>query len=118
MEEVAINPTIELLELTQDWGNRLLECTDKTLHAPGPQRKEQGPHKGLTQTCPGVSRSLQWRHGLEVACCKVGGTECSSACMGLFEGGHHFLHYLHHSLASSQITGREYSPANQQKIGL
>ena len=22
-------------------------------------------------------------------------TECSSACMGPFEGGHHCLHYLH-----------------------
>ena len=26
--------------------------------------------------------------------------------------------YLHHSLASGQITGREHSPAHQQKIGL
>ena len=25
LEEVAINPTTELPELTQDWGNRLLE---------------------------------------------------------------------------------------------
>ena len=25
MEEIAINPTIELPELTQEWGNRLLE---------------------------------------------------------------------------------------------
>ena len=23
------------------------------------------------------------------------GTECSSACMGAFEGGRHYLHYLH-----------------------
>ena len=35
-----------------------------------------------------------------VACCRVGGTECSSVCMGPFEGGHHYLHYLHHSLVS------------------
>ena len=27
MEEVAINPTIELPELIQNWGNRLLEGT-------------------------------------------------------------------------------------------
>ena len=27
------------------------------------------------------------------------GTECSSACMGPFEEGHHYLQYLHHSLA-------------------
>ena len=27
LEEVTVNPTIELLELTQDWENRLLEGT-------------------------------------------------------------------------------------------
>ena len=31
MEEVAINPTIQPPELTQDWGNRLLEGTNKTV---------------------------------------------------------------------------------------
>ena len=40
-EEVTINPTIELPELTQVWGNRLLQGTDRTLCAPGPRRKEQ-----------------------------------------------------------------------------
>ena len=30
---------------------------------------------------------------------RVRGTECSSACMGSFEGGHHYLHYLYHTLA-------------------
>ena len=34
MEEVAINPTIEPPELTQDWGTRLLEGTNKTLCTP------------------------------------------------------------------------------------
>ena len=29
---------------------------------------------------------------------RVWGTECSSTCMGSFEGGHHDLRYLHHSL--------------------
>ena len=97
---------------------RLLEGTNKTLCAPGPRRKEQWPHKKLTQTCPRVSRNLQRRCGSVVACCRVGGTERSSGCMGPFEGGHHYLHYLHHSLASGQATGREHSPAHQQKIGL
>ena len=32
-----------------------------------------------------------------VAYCRVGGSECSSTGMGSFEGGHHYLHYLHHS---------------------
>ena len=40
-EEVAINPMIELSELTLDWGNRLLEGTNRNLWAPGPRRKEQ-----------------------------------------------------------------------------
>jgi len=30
-----------ITEHTQDWGNRLLEGTNKTLHAPGPKTKEQ-----------------------------------------------------------------------------
>ena len=34
-----------------------------------------------------------------VACCKVGDTDCSNTCMGSFEGSHHYLNYLHHSLA-------------------
>ena len=104
-----------IAELTQDWGNRLLEGTNKTLWAPGPKRKEQWPYKRLTQTCLWVPRSLQGRHGSVVACCRVGVTECSSACVGPFEGGRHFLHYLHHSLVSDQTTGREHRAAHQQK---
>ena len=100
-------PTRELLELTKNWGNRVLEGTNKTLCAPGPRRKEQQPHRRLSQTCPGMSRSLWRRRGSVVACCRAGGTECSGACMGPLEGGRHYLHYLHHSLASGQTTGRE-----------
>ena len=36
---------------------------------------------------------------------------------GPFEEGQHYLHYLHHSLASGQ-TRQEHSPTHQQKIGL
>ena len=36
--------------------------------------------------------------------------------MGPFEGGHHYLHYLHHSLASGQTTGREHSPSTENWI--
>ena len=66
--------------------------------APGPRRNEQWPHKRLTQTCPWVSRSLWLWRGSAVACCRAGGTEYSSACMGPFEGSRHYLHYLHHSV--------------------
>ena len=38
--------------------------------------------------------------------------------MGPFEGGRHYLHYLHHSMASGQKTRKEHSPSLQQKIGL
>ena len=38
--------------------------------------------------------------------------------MGPSEGGHHYLHCLHHSLASGQATRREHSPDHQQQIGL
>ena len=48
---------------------------------------------------------------------RAGLTECSRACMGPFEGGYHYLQFLEHSLASGQITGREHSPALQQKNG-
>ena len=41
LEEVAINPTIEPAELTQNWGNRLWEDTNRTLCASGPRRKEK-----------------------------------------------------------------------------
>ena len=39
MENVSINFTIELPELTQDWGNRLLEGTNKTLRTLRTQQK-------------------------------------------------------------------------------
>ena len=50
------------------------------------------------ETCLWVFRNLQQSRGLVVACCRVGGIDYSSTCLGSFEGGHHYLHYLHHSL--------------------
>ena len=70
------------------------------------------------KTYPQVSQSLWQKFWLAVAWCKVRGTECSSECIGPFEGSAHYLHYLHHSLALGQMTGREPSPTLQQKIGL
>ena len=54
--------------------------------------------------------------GSVVACCRVGGIECGNACTGPFEGGCYYFHYLHYSLASGQIAGREHSPAHQQNV--
>ena len=50
LEEVAINPTIELPEFTRDWGYRLFEGTNRTLCAPDPGEGTV-THKRLTQTC-------------------------------------------------------------------
>ena len=94
----------------QDWANRLLEGTNKILRTPRSRRKEQCPHKRLTQTC--LVQETPAEAWVGVVCSRVRGTECSSACMGHFEGGHHYPHYLHHSLASGQTTGREHSPEN------
>ena len=63
LEEVAVSPTIDMSELTQYWGNILLEGTNKTLYIPGPRIREQWPHKRLTQTCQWLYRHLQLRHG-------------------------------------------------------
>ena len=41
LEEVAINSTTEPPELTRDWGNRLLEGTNRNLRTPGLRRKVQ-----------------------------------------------------------------------------
>ena len=43
LEEVTINPTIEPPELTQDWGNGLLEGTNKTLCAPDAGERSSDP---------------------------------------------------------------------------
>ena len=39
-----------------------------------------------------------------VDCCRFGDTERNSACMRHSEGGHRYLHYLHHSLVAGQKT--------------
>jgi len=57
---------------------RLLEGTNKTLGAPGPRRKEQWPHKRLSQTCVCVFGSLPWRRELTVAYSVFRGTDSSS----------------------------------------
>ena len=113
LEEVAINPTIELPDLTQDRGNRLLEGTNKTLCMPGSRRKEQWPQEADPDLPVSVQESLAeaWvGRGLLQG-------RGHTACLGPLEGGRHYLHHLHGSLASGQTTGREHSPAHQQKIG-
>ena len=49
--------------------------TNKILYAPGPMRKEQWPHKRLSQTFLWVFGSLWQRHESTVACCGVRDTD-------------------------------------------
>ena len=107
---------MELPELTQDWANRLLKGTNKTLCTPGRRRKKQWSHKRLTQTSVSVQDSLAepWVGSAQL---HGGSTECSTACKGPSEELGHYLPYLHHRLASGQTTGREHSPTHQQTIG-
>ena len=59
LEAVAIYPTIEPPELTQDWGNRLLEGTNKTFCTPGPRDPtETVPELCLSVSCGGMGQ--QW----------------------------------------------------------
>ena len=60
----------------------------------------QGSVCALQESVSPVLCKFWWRCGSMVACCRVGRTECSSVCMGFFEGRPHYLHCLYHSLAS------------------
>ena len=58
LEEVTINPTIEPQELTHDWGNRLLEGTNRTCAHQDPGEKSSDHTRDwcrLARECPGVS---------------------------------------------------------------
>ena len=59
-------------------GKQTLGGHSKTLCAPEPKRKEQWPHKRLSQTCLSMFWSLWRRRGWTVACCGVRGTDSNS----------------------------------------
>ena len=105
MEKVTINTIIELPELTQDWEIDSWRAQKEPCVHQDPGEK-QWPQKKLTQTYPGVSGNVQESPAEAwwvVACFRIGGTECSSTCMGSFEEGHQYLHYFHHSLNQSEF---------------
>ena len=106
---LTINPTTESPDLhrtgeTDFWRPQTKPCVHQD---PGERRSES------TKDWPRLAREDPRQRGVSgVACCRVGGTERSTACMWPLEEGHLYLHYLHHSLASGQITGREHSPTH------
>ena len=67
----------------------------------------------LLETDPDMSLCVQEslaEASVMVPCFRVGGPECSSGCMGPFEGDRHYLPYLHHPLGSDQATGEGRQP--------
>ena len=63
MEEVAINPTIEPPELSQDWGNRLLEGTTtttitKTVRTKTQEKRAVTPQETDPDMCISLQESL------------------------------------------------------------
>ena len=56
-------------------------------------------------------------HGITVACCRVGGIECSSVCMGAFERDHHDIHSVQFS-SIAQLCPTLCDPMNHSTPGL
>ena len=91
-----LTPSTELPELTQDWEIDSWRAQQNLVHQ-DPGERGSDP----TGVCPRLACGCLEVSGEGVAvmaCCRVGGTDCSSTCMGSFDGDHHYLHYLHHSL--------------------
>ena len=60
--------------------------------------------------------ALWWKRGLAVICCKGQGHWVSSVSPGPFEGGHYYLHYLHHTLDS--VVKQEMARVNIDILGI
>ena len=86
-------------------GKQTLEGHKQKLVCTRTHEKGAVTPKETDQTCPAVSRSLQQRHGSVVACCSVGGTECSSVCMGPFEEGP--IVFITSTIVWPQVKNRE-----------
>ena len=102
------------------WYSHLLKNFPQFVHFVHFRTQEEGAVT-LKETDPALPMNVQ--ESQAEVCIGSGqlqgwGTQCSSVCMGPFEWGLHYLHYLHPSLASSWTTGREHSPTHQQKFGL
>ena len=97
-------------------GNRLWEGTNRTLCTRAQEKGAVTPQEtdpdlpGSAQECPAEA----WVAG---GLLQGWGTERNTLCMGPSEGGPHY-HYLHHSLASGQITrwGTQTHPSTESRI--
>ena len=116
---VLLKPILENFEYYfAEWGPREAFWWLQPPEGPWARLPSQAASRLLTLRTSarfGVSTSLQQRHKSVVACCWVRGTECNTVCTNPFEGGLHYLHYPHHSLALGQTTEREH-PSTENYI--
>ena len=114
-------PSWRRLPLTSPQSHQNLPRTGKqTLggHKQNPAHQDPGERScdptrdcpRLARECPGVSGGGVGRRW------PAAGSGALSVAVhhGPSEGGRHYLHHLHHSLASGQTTGREHSPFHKQ----
>ena len=78
MKEVAINPTIELPELTQDWEIDSWRAQQNFVHTRTEEKEAVTPQEADPDLPISVQESSAeaW---LVVACCRFGGMDCSSS---------------------------------------
>ena len=115
MEDIVINPSIEPPELIHDWETESWRAQTE-LVCTRTQEKGAGTPQGTDPDLPmGVQESLveAWVGG---GLLQGWGTECSSACLGPFEGGLHYLHYLHHSMPQGKQQGGNTAPPINRKL--
>ena len=90
------------------------ECTtEPCIPGPNPGERNDDPTRdclGLACRCPAVSSKDLGRWW------PAAGLDCSSACMGSFEGGNHYLHYLHHNLDPGKQQGGNTAPPINRKL--
>ena len=112
MEEVAINPTIEPPELTQDWGKQTLGGHKQNLVCTRTQEKGAvNPQETDLDMTMSVQKSPAeaWVGGGLLHGQSLSAVMCA---WDILKEVPHYLHYLHHSLASGQTTGKEHRPAH------
>ena len=91
--------------------------TNRTLCSPGPRREEQWPHKRLTQTCPKVSRNLQWRYVSVVTAAGLGALNVTVHAQDLLKEVS--ITFITSTIVWPQVNNREGTqPRPSPEIGL
>ena len=91
-------------------GNKLLEGTNKTVCAPGARKKEQSPHKRLSQTCLWGCKSLWWGVGWQWPAAGSGALNTTMHTWALSKEV--IITFITPTIVWTQAKGREHSPTH------